>query len=609
MTASAGIVKWFGGYNKTKGVENKFGFLEDMSGSDVFLHESEWLGNDKPKEGQFIYFELEENKGKWSARQARYLIELSHAQLIELISRAKDRPPSMPHAQIKKSIASWISCALTSCDRPEIESLIEIQGQQNFISMLVPEREWPQNLDFLTEKGLVSPLKDIDWVSLPPQYLVYHAEETANYLQSLEKSEAIRVVEASLYNLPSDLKLFALLAGYIEDSAALTTVKESIESYAVKIYSENRQQPDYLRKYIKSQTLRGAGIMQNHITQPIFSYYQFKKYLFEKNPKFISLYEQSASLQSGLDTFILTELFSLILAGNTLDTVYSLFMGRLWEAICSGKINPLKQAEEILKLFPSCQSFSRDFSCEAVHWEKQNIYLCRGRKCINPRVTPNLGTNYSEFTIYDWFAHYGINYQADKKPTKHDFPIKLAGYFNRLREIFEVIHCRGCSSLMLPDLRYARVQYTAIEKGKPVKKDIAPAYRLTVFKCANKTCTEYELGHYINHCMGHECYCIIDSRESSMKCDAGRYICRSCASCCGDHAKSNPIGLCPDCAAPLNLYESQSYDTLRKRYNRYVQCSNANCSFTIETDGLTKRFYLPSCEPVIRQDQPEWITD
>lgn len=50
MTASAGVVKWFGGYNNTKGAENKFGFLEGITGVDVFLHQYEWLSNEKPRE-------------------------------------------------------------------------------------------------------------------------------------------------------------------------------------------------------------------------------------------------------------------------------------------------------------------------------------------------------------------------------------------------------------------------------------------------------------------------------------------------------------------------------------------------------------------------------
>src|SRR5690606_1794461 len=104
----------------------------------------------------------------------------------------------------------------------------------------------------------------------------------------------------------------------------------------------------------------------------------------------------------------------------------------------------------------------------------------------------------------------------------------------RLREIYDVIHCRACGSLMLPDLKYARVEHDVIENGKLIKKDLAPAYRLTVFKCREAGCVECGVGHYVNHCMGFGCYSIIDDRECGIRCDAGRYICKGCGSCC-DH--------------------------------------------------------------------------
>ena len=39
-----GSVKWFGGVNSKTGRENHFGFIEDLSGKDVFVHRREWRG-------------------------------------------------------------------------------------------------------------------------------------------------------------------------------------------------------------------------------------------------------------------------------------------------------------------------------------------------------------------------------------------------------------------------------------------------------------------------------------------------------------------------------------------------------------------------------------
>lgn len=610
MTASAGVVKWFGGHNKAKDAENKFGFIEGASGTDVFLHQSQWLGDDKPAKSQLVYFELEEHKGKWSAKNAKALADTPYDKLIELLEIIADGPKTSVSETISKFIESQISVELRDPAGPDAEMLIERLGLQKLLSLLLWKSDWFQNVEYLERKGLIKPLRDIEWSLLPTPYITGRAEQMADYLQSLEPAEAKRLAQTALERFPQELRIFCLLAGLIKDEDADNYFSDSnqysLDSFVRKIYSQSGKVPEYLTKYIKKKALSSGGITKDPDFGPTFSRYQFKKFLYEKNFRFISLYDTTKHLQSRFDFFVLKEIFSLILAGNPLDTVYRLFLGRLWEEVSSGKLDPTRQAEEILSLFPACGTITPSLSCEAVYWDKKNMFLCRGRECNRPKVIGHPEQkNYFDFNIYDWFSHFGVNYLTEQEPTSRDFPIKLAGFLNRLREIFEALHCRKCESLMLPDLKYARIEYTDIENGKPVKKDMAPAYRLTVFKCPNHKCPEHQRGHYISHCMGYDCYDIIDSRESSMQCDSGRYICRNCASCCGEHAKSNPAGFCPDCTSPLRIYESRTYDSLRNRYNRYVKCSNALCSFSIRSDDLTKRFYLPSCGPVISKDAPE----
>lgn len=614
MTVSAGVVRWFGGYNKAKDTENRFGFVDGISGSDVFLHQSKWLGNGKPDEGQFVYFELEEKKGKWSAKNAKALTDVPREKLIELLEINATVSSAPAATKISDFIASKISLELSSPNGPDSHELIERLGLKKLLTLLRWKREWQQNIEFLESKGLIKPLTDIEWSSLPSPYIRQHAEKMANYLLNLEQAEAARLVHVAAENFPPDLKMFCLLAGYTKDvdeeadERFSESARLSLDSYIKKIYSQSEKLPEYLQKYIKEKTLNSGGIMKNPLVGPAFSHYQFKKYLYEKDLKFLNLYDANEHLQSRLDCFILKEIFSLILAENPLDTVYNLVLGRLWEAISSGKIDPEQQAREILDLFPACGTISRSLSCEAVYWTKQEIFLCRGRECTSPKVVGHpKQKSYCDFTIYDWFSHYGINYLADQKPTSRDFPIKLAGYLNRLREIFNVLHCRQCASLMLPDLQYARVEYMEIENGSLVKRDMAPAYRLTVFKCPNTDCAEHQVGHYINHCMGYDCYHLIDSRDCKTKCSSGRYICKGCGSCCSDHAKSNPVGLCPDCGSPLKLFESHEYDSYKRKNKRYVRCENQHCNFKIRPDQLPKRFYLDSCGPVNKPLQAHQI--
>ncbi len=485
----------------------------------------------------------------------------------------------------------------------DVQELIDNMGLDELLSILRRKNEWHQNIEFLEAKALLKPLTDIEWSSLPTPYITLHAEQMANHLQTLEHVEAVRLVQQGAENLSSDLRMFCLLAGYMEEVDEYNGLSESartlLDSYVKEIYSKSEKLPTYLKSYIKDKTLLSGGIMKHPLIGPVFSYYQFKKYLYEKDLKFITLYNTTEYLKSRLESFFLKEIFSLIIADNSLDTVYNLFLGHLWKAFSSGDIYPAQLTREVLDLFPTCGTIQGHLSCEAVYWEKRGIFLCRGRQCTRPQVVGFKGTkNYLDFTIYDWFSHYNVNYLTDKRPTSRDFPIKLAGYINRLREIFEVLHCRQCASLMLPDLQYARVEYTEIENGRPVKKDMAPAYRLTVFRCPEDSCSMHQVGHYINHCMGYDCYHLIDSRDCKTKCSSGRYICKGCGSCCSDHAKSNPVGLCPDCGSPLKLFESQEYDSYKRNSLRYVRCENQQCSFSINSDFLSKRFYLSSCGPV-----------
>ena len=249
-----------------------------------------------------------------------------------------------------------------------------------------------------------------------------------------------------------------------------------------------------------------------------------------------------------------------------------------------------------------------NLSCEAVHWPKQNQFLCRGRTCTAPQVLPNAGRHFTEFNIFDWLNHYGVDYMVSGQPQKKDFPIKLASYFNRLREILPVLHCRACSELMLPNLAYARTQYKELVHGVVEVKDMAAAYRLTVFHCNNNQCDEFEVGHYISHCMGFGCYSVIDSRDLKQKCDEGRYLCKGCGSCCSEHAKSHPVGLCADCGGELEVW-SEKVRGKQKTYSRkYVKCKSPECNFSIDGDDLPAKFSrLPAVNDTQTSDADEFF--
>ena len=450
----------------------------------------------------------------------------------------------------------------------------------------------------LVDLKILNLVVDFLWSDLPYEnFVINNQKEIAEQLLALPLKESRKIVDSNFKLLTSPLLILASFSGMITDFTQKEYAVDNAAKFIESVYLNKNSFPEYFQSYIKEHVTPNGGVFNAPVFGEIFRFYQFKKYLYEKNIKFVTLFDNSPYLQSRFDLFVLKGIFSLVMAGNSLDQVYNVFLGELWVAINSGQLNPSTQVAEILGLFPSCGSIEGDFSCEAIYWEKQGKYLCRGRPCNDPKVLGHGGNNYLTFSIYDWFRHYGIRYLAEGQPSNRDFPIKLAGYLNRVREIYEVLHCHYCRSLMLPDMRYARTEHMVVENGVMVKKDMAPAYRLTVFKCPNTQCIEHGQGHYINHCLESTCYSLIDDRVSSQQCDAGRYICRGCSSCCSDHAKSNPNGLCPDCGSALLLFQTDESRGMYGGNKRFSQCSNQYCDFNMPPDKLNKRFYFDSCRP------------
>ena len=601
MTYSLGFVKWFGGYNRNTNSENKYGFIEDSSGVDLFLHLREWREKSPPGKDQLLIYSVEEDKDKPVAINAKEFKVADHP--LDQISEFIDAITERDNGQIKKRISEILNAAF--CHRfsfapsEELVFCCKQMGKEKIIDLLAGKAYWSENLSLLISLELLEPIKDVPSRYLNGSFFIKNEQAIARYLLTLEGDCARQLILPVLNAFPSSLLILCICAGIFPIKGELEGLLKKVDDYIRSLYLGTKQLPEYLSLFIDTTVKPKGGIRKIPIIGDLFDYYLFKKYLHEKNIRFLSLYESSDYLRSRLDTFILAKIFSLVLAGNPIEKVYSLFMGQLWNAITAGEINPLEQMNQQQQLFPSCSAMPKNLSCEAIYWEKRDMFLCRKRECLDPKIIPELSGPYFDYTAYEWFAHYGIAYLEERKPSSRDFPIKLAAYLNRLHEIYEILHCFTCRSLMLPDMRYSRVEYMAFEGGNLIKKDMAASYRLTVFKCPNESCSESGKGYYINHCFGYDCYNIIDTRICKVQCDSGRYICKGCGSCCEEHAKKFPVGMCPDCGAPLNLFETEKIDKHRRK-DRFVKCSDQACKFMIATNKLNKKFYLDSCGPVIK---------
>ena len=286
---------------------------------------------------------------------------------------------------------------------------------------------------------------------------------------------------------------------------------------------------------------------------PFFEILKIKRKAFLKNRSFVDDVVRSETLRNDPEAFILSKLLPVIWDEkegkiNNTDTIENLFLHHVWKAFESEKL--LIDDPKLLKLFPSCITLGPKLSCEATFWTEKKIFLCRQMKCDEPKILPNIEKSYLDFNIYDWLEYFGKSYKHRGQPSECDFPIKIAGFLNRLREIRDRLDCRSCGNLTKPDLRYSRNQVVVYDEKleKFVTEDLIAAYKVTVFYCSNESCLEYKKRFYLSHCLGKvldkwdkqkNCRKIIDSRDIKDRCEKKRYICPVCSSCCKDHPQQS----------------------------------------------------------------------
>lgn len=593
-----GTVKWFGGINSNTGRENKFGFITDITGEDVYLNIKDWKDDGKPTEGQILSYDyLQESVGKAKAVNAvLYKPEepASKEEFCSLMALFTElNIDVMKKYGLENRLVDQARTYFGAASVDEIYSwCLGIGRNTKASSVLYYWNGWEEFLDKIHEKYGVSIFSDIPLKWIEKKFIEAHEEQLAAYLSSLEKDILLEKISSSDSKFTDSLILYLVTCGSLSDEFDLGNYQSRLESYVASMVAKNKTEyPSYVSKFIDENIKPQGGLRTIGLLVPVIDRTLYKRYLYEKSIKAIDLFNRSIFLKTIPEYMVLNALFEPLLSGNDLDVVYATFFDKLWTLIVSKQLVP---SIGLSALFPGCQVMRHGLACEAVYWENQKIYLCRGAKCNNPAVLPHLARNFIEYSIYDWFAHFGVNYSSDNHPSRKDFPIKIAGYFNRLVEIYRRIHCRTCGQLMEPHFKYARVQRIYYENGIRKIENLAAAYRCTVFKCKTQDCVEYSKGHYINHCIGYQCSNVIDSRDCIAKCDSGRFICNSCCSCCSECVKTNSDGLCPKCASSLVIYENvgsnaQQYD------NRFVQCCSMSCDFYISPENLPKKFYLKSC--------------
>lgn len=549
-----GFIKWFGGFNNKTGRENNFGFVASGDGTEFYLHRNDWCGTMPPAPLQPVTFFAEARGERVCCRRASP-IRGSGCTLAEIYEGLLALPavPAVTSSDSIKGFAGLrvvltdeLHVTLHASSKSDVQALFVSNTAARSLFRLVSRGpNATADYELLLDATGVAVTGDEVWDHLPPQLINKYEPQIAVQLAALApeimQSKATPVFEA----LPVSLVITLLARHGFADAETLDLMRPRIDRYLCAVILGGETVPDYLVQ-LAGDPRDWNWLCGNPMLQELLDRYHFKKSLAARGAEFLAIYARSPTLASDLEYFILHEIFSLVAAGNLREVVYNVFLQRLWAALINKQVELSAQQNALQSLFPSCDVMGPRLSCEAFFWRQddkhEDIFLCRGKRCNNPQILPQTNRTVANYTLYDWLNQWDITYENATKPRSRDFPIRIAGYFNRLREIYKRLHCRACATLMVPHMDYARTSYKSISNGVVQVQQLAAAYRLTVFHCNDPACVEHGNNYYINHCMGLKCREIIDSRDLKRKCSAGRYICNACGSCCPEHgAQARPV--------------------------------------------------------------------
>ena len=603
-----GTVKWFGGHSNKTGRNNVFGFI-DHDGESVFVHRSALQNCSSLDDEQLVLFTSEMSKKGLTAIKA-FGLSYFHTDLFddfktwEILEDLDEAVLATVEPLLQYLVnGDNLSKAVTNSKLLNIlQSLFEIKQGEDFVRKLIVLADNQQKVAKLIKQcgnwsalfdksGFVefsfeTNLKRLGPELLPSTYITENISKFGEFLSSLQTDKKISLLEEASEGLSLSCTLYLIFMGYaphpelwerkVAGYRSTTSLQQQIESFVKGTVTREKQIPvdDIVRSAYKDVFSSFQQYSNHPVISPIITPLLMKRKMFRKDMSFVTDLHNHTELWGDPELWFLSTILPLVYAKNPLDDIEKVVLHELWQALLNKHFNV--NHPSIFKLFPQCKTLTLDYphmklSCEAFYWspkEGDSQFLCRSRVCRDNKVIPDTEKAYFEYSIFDWLAHYGVNYGHEKAPSKRDFPIKLAGYFNRIRELHVRLHCRCCNQLMLPNMKYARVEIKTIDHttGNWIIHPVNAAYRLTVFKCNTFTCNEYATSYYINHCFYFNCNQIIDSRDLASKCDEGRYFCPACGSCCAVHAKHNSheVRLSNPTAKHRELYQdSPSYRSLK----------------------------------------------
>jgi len=551
-----GKVKWFGGYNRKKDCENDFGFLESFDKQDIFVHRKSLKNTQKVNEGDLLLYLTESGKKGINAANV-LLLNSNDSEVMEALSETLTNEVQLNFALNDVTLKAFCNRLLSGTlgeaffklltkDSKDIHLVAPIVKNSKYWVELFTDRFTHLTLGEIENLGLTL-------VNFPKPVLDDRIEEFEKYLKDKSELDRNLIIDGIINHLSISAVLYFIFKNIITSSEQLSNRMENVSQFIRNsVLRKKADVKEFVRTAYNEEFSSFNHYAKHPIISPLISDSIIKRKIFLKDMSFISDLHKNKALIDKAEFYILSKVIPLLSEENKnkFSAIENVVLDEIWIGLVNGNID--LNDDSIFNLFPQCRIMGRvgkaiPLSCEAFHWTpkdtQDDVFLCRGSKCTNPQVLPDSTRNFLEFTVYDWLAHYGVNCESPNKPSKRDFPIKLAGYLNRLKELFSRLHCRCCNTILKPNLSYARDKATVYDaySGKFELKNIYAAYRVTVFECANDDCQAFSKGIYVTHCLNYKCHGYIDSRDSQVKCDNDRYVCISCNSCCEEHDKNRSI--------------------------------------------------------------------
>jgi cold shock CspA family protein len=528
-----GKVLWFGGFNKKKGSENNYGFINNGL-EDIFVHKRNIKCKiEDIREGSIVTFKIEINP-KNSKKQAIEVNILNNINSKDEITQCfyesnKDFweyfiPLFKKHYNIDEVI-TIIKNKLNGLQKNHVDYLLSKMPNEFLIDTELLQLLPPKKKFFV----LIEIFECTKSTIIDDNFII---NEFKDCISKLDKF----ILSSFIEKLPAQIKA-------IPDIISLLPALDQANIAFNKLLSSNYEIWDYIVREAKLFCLYRAT--KENIRLPLFSKIKDDDPIVSFAMLILNAHNKSKE-----------EKIEFFKKGHELFQNY--IVGIAWESTEMINLAPF---------LPSCNK-PNVLHCEARLWpdkenkdlEDSNMRAFCPRLYVPVGIKPNISKKYSldcahiypiqsnswkEWTLIELLDYVGIIPNVDGLINPVEYVNKLSGWINRLNDIRDRLKCSKCGTIMKPNYSYAK---------------FLARYNATVVSCIVES-EGHDKNIYLNHCWA--CSKIIDSRESKFR-YMDYYICIHCGSGPQNSNTFTQGDICPACGTAKMAFDF--YEKNKKMY-------------------------------------------